>query len=170
MAQRIVPGIGYIETGYAGQRIFSGIGYVEGEDSAGTDVNVSPDAGAMALMGHAPTVTRMTNQSVIAGAGDLWLTGYAPLVTHTRHQQVQPDTGSFAIAGFAPTVVQAAAQYDVPDAGTLVITGWAPSITYTSQFARAPSGEGYTPRRTESMARPAASGGRRPAALQENQR
>jgi hypothetical protein len=101
--------------------------------------------GAMALSGHAPTVSVQAGVTSSPAAGTLTLTGYAPTVSNTllisipsgslvfkgpaqgsQAVSIPIGAGSLGLAGQAPSL-----RYDLvaaPVAGSLSLTGYAPAV------------------------------------------
>lgn len=133
MAQRLIPGAGYVDETGSAQRLIPGGGYVEEVTTSGaSDTPINPGVGALALTGYAPAVTQSAHQSLAPGAGSLAITGYAPTVAQSSAAGINPGAGALTLTGYAPTVARSAHQAVSPEVGTLVITGYAPSITQES--------------------------------------
>jgi len=147
-------------------------------------------AGAFTLTGGA---AQLVYSPVVEGnvlfteTGQFVLTGSAVGMRVTRRLQAAP--GSFALAGAAATIRCARGLATGPGAfvvaggaavlratrrlslalGSFDLVGNPAALAYSStiEYARAPAGSGYTPRRNEYQARPAEVGGVRPAAIEK---
>lgn len=115
--------------------------------AGGVGTNITPDVGALALNGFAPSLAQPISVSPNAGtltfagyepavaqpiaatpaAGTLTLSGAAPALTQTANQSLTPTTGAMALTGQAPNISQPISLQ--PGVGALALNGFAPSIT-----------------------------------------
>lgn len=117
-----------------------------GGGPANTPIN--PGAGAVTIIGYAPTVTRTANQSLTPNAGSIVVTGYAPTIS--QPQSITAGAGTITITGYAPTITQGITTNIVPSVGSITITGYAPSLAQTANQAVSPNAgsmviTGYAP-------------------------
>jgi hypothetical protein len=108
------------------------------EAASGTITSLTPNAGALAVTGYAPTLTQSTTQTVTSGAGGMAFAGFAPGVARTANQGVTPSAGAFTLTGFAPTVARTGNQSVTPSAGSLAFTGFAPTLNQTGSSSKVP--------------------------------
>lgn len=114
-------------------------------DDAATGITLSPDAGAIAISGHAPTISQPLSLSPAAGAititgnipgisqplslspvgGSIYLSGNTPTISQPR--TLSPGAGAIVVSGGVPSIAQNTSLS--PVGGSISITGYAPTIS-----------------------------------------
>lgn len=104
--------------------------WVEVNVATGGGTTINAPAGAYAVTGNVPTITRQLR--VDAPSGSYTVTGYAPSIT--KGTVINVPAGSYTLTGNAPAITRAL-RIDVP-AGTYTVTGYAPTVTAGDLSAR----------------------------------
>lgn len=105
MAQRLIPGVGFVETtGVAGQYLVPGIGFVEVESAGGggSTYTITIDAGSYNLTGE--LITLQKNLSLDLSSGIYTITGQdLTLLTEGSYRLIL-DSGVYNITGITPNI------------------------------------------------------------------